>query len=257
MKIKRGNFLVGDCLELMKDIPDASVDMILCDLPYGTTACKWDTVIPFDRLWKSYQRVCKKDAAIVLCAAQPFTTALISSNITKFRYCWVWRKPKPQGFMNAKKRPLKDTEDIVVFSYGRESYTPQGTTPTTRTVKNTGTKNSRGAKENEDKTSANNSIKDAEYTQTVTDYPRTIIDFSNARNDQIHPTQKPVALFEYLTRTYTNRGDLVLDNCAGSGTTAIACENTGRQWICMEQDKAYAHVAIERIKANPITLTRP
>jgi site-specific DNA-methyltransferase (adenine-specific) len=231
MEIGGGQFLHGDCLELMRDLPSGSVDMVLCDLPYGTTQNKWDSVIPFDALWEQYWRVCKPNAAVVLTAAQPFTSALVMSQIQYFKYDWVWQKGKPTGHLNAKKQPLREKEDILVFCKGQTVYIPQGTSPTSHMVKRT----NRGNYGDMSKTTE----------QTVTGYPTNILPFRSETG--FHPTQKPVALFEYLIRTYTNPGELVLDNTAGSGTTAIAAENAGRRWICMERDPDYYAAAVGRV----------
>jgi site-specific DNA-methyltransferase (adenine-specific) len=207
----------GDCLELMKDIPDGSVDMILADLPYGTTACKWDTIIPFEPLWEQYKRIIKDNGAIVLTASQPFTSALVMSNIKMFKYCWVWNKAKAANYVNAKKQPLKIHEDIAVFCKGN-NYNPQKTIGKFR--------KKGGYTVNREVAVAQNPT--VSFNDTY--YPKSILDFSVAGNKDstLHPTQKPVALFEYLIKTYTNEGDLVLDNCAGSGTTGVACKNLNR-----------------------------
>ena len=228
-----------DCLEGMKRIPDGSVDMILCDLPYGTTACAWDSIIPFEPLWAEYRRVARKSAAIVLTASQPFTTALIASNMRDFKYCWVWEKTIATNFMLLKKQPGKKHEDIVVFYRNQPTYYPQmelgapySDKPRKRTVGVHG-----------DAVTIKKPIEN-----TGTRYPSSVLKFSNGNNGNVHPTQKPVALFEYLIKTYTNENELVLDNTAGSGTTAIAAINTNRKWICIEKDEDYANKAIERIK---------
>lgn len=247
VKIGNGTFWNGDCLELMNHIPDGSVDMILCDLPYGTTACKWDTVIPFEPLWRQYWRVAKPNAAIVLTASQPFTTALIGSQIKRFKYCWVWEKTRASGFANAKKMPLRKTEDVCVFYKTPPSYNPQGITRIDKKMKNSssvGGDTVRGVtSESEGKGSLRTSGK--EYVQEFTNYPSNVLNIPNETG--IHPTQKLVALFEYLIRTYTNPGETVMDNCAGSGTTAIAAERTGRKWICIEKDIEYFNDAIKRV----------
>jgi len=232
---KRYELMFGDCLERMKEIHDGSVDMILCDLPYGTTACKWDVIIPFEPLWAEYRRVCKKNAAIVLTASQPFTSALVMSNAEWFKYCWTWVKTNVTGFANAKKQPLSVVEDVCVF-YGRQCvYNPQGVKrldqPRVRT-KDTGD------------IMGKTGFKDG-YVQEFTDYPKNLLDVASERGD--HPTQKPVALFEYLIRTYTNEGEVVLDNCAGSGTTGVACANTKRLFIGIERDETYFTNAAERV----------
>lgn len=245
----KNKVLHGDCLEEMKKIPDGSIDMILCDLPYGTTACKWDTIIPFEPLWEQYKRIIKNNGAIVLTASQPFTSALVMSNIDNFKYSWVWEKSVAYGFVHAKNQPMKKHEDILVFSKApmghksllgekRMRYSPEG-------IKDIGIKKvdvkpkTLGARPNQD---------GKEYMAT-TGYPTSIIKFKNDKG--LHPTQKPVALFEYLIKTYTNEGDLVLDNCAGSGTTAIACINTKRDYILIEKEKEYIDIINKRIANLP------
>lgn len=223
----------GDCLDLMRDIPDGSVDMVLCDLPYGTTQNKWDAVIPFAQLWTEYRRICRKGAAVVLTAAQPFTSALIMSNVEEFKYSWTWRKSKPTGHLNAKKQPMRNTEDVTVFYRHQCLYNPQGVRETDVMVSRT----NRGNYGECSKTTR----------QTVTGYPATLLEFATENGE--HPTQKPVALMEYLIRTYTNEGDTVLDNTMGSGTTGVACVNTGRNFIGMEMDAGYFEIAKNRIEA--------
>lgn len=225
----------GNCLELMSELPDSSVDMIMCDLPYGTTACKWDSILPFDKLWKQYRRIAKEKAAIVLTASQPFTTMLAASNLGMFRYTWVWEKTRPTGFQNANKMPMRSHEDVLVFFKKRGTYNPQG-------LQDCGSVNRRGSPgENWQR---NPNVVN-EYKQEKRGYPRTVIKF--ASEGGFHPTQKPVSLMEYLIRTYTNEGDVVLDNCMGSGTTGVACINTGRRFIGMELDPTYFEVARKRI----------
>jgi DNA modification methylase len=229
----------GDCLELMKNIPDGSVDMILCDLPYGTTACKWDTIIPFEPLWEQYERIIKDNGAIVLTASQPFTTKLIMSKLDWFRYTWVWNKKKAGNIFLAKKQPMKIHEDIVVFSKKPHFYNPQMVKrDKVKKSKNYGTGESfGGTREKEDKT----------YTYTHT-YPKSIIEFSNAiQKGKVHPTQKPVPLLEYLIKTYTRDGETVLDNCMGSGSTGVACVNLKRNFIGIELEEKYFKIAEERI----------
>ena len=223
-----------DCLEGMKRIPDGSVDMILCDLPYGTTACKWDTIIPFDLLWEQYERVIKDNGAIVLTASQPFTTKLIDSNIDLFRNCWVWNKKISGNPLLAKHQPLKVHEDICVFSKKRHNYYPQ---------MRKGKMRKKGG--------GRSKLFDMEMSAKYSDeyYPISIIEFSNAKRG-VHPTQKPVALFEYLIKTYTNEGETVLDNCMGSGTTAIAAINTNRNYIGFELDEGYYKASLDRIEKH-------
>ena len=223
----------GDCLDLLCEIPDQSVDMICCDLPYGTTQNKWDSVIPLVPLWMQYERICK--GTIVLTAAQPFTSALVASKFDEFRYSWVWEK-EPTGNLNAKRMPMSAHEDILVF--GRGTYNPQGLKPTLR--KRSASDNSRTANYGEQKRTP--------YEQTVTGYPSTILSFRKD-SEKLHPTQKPVALMEYLVRTYTNEYDVVLDNCMGSGTTGVACAQSNRLFIGMERDDKYFEIARNRIEA--------
>jgi site-specific DNA-methyltransferase (adenine-specific) len=250
MRIGNGDFWLGDCLELMATIPDTSVDMILCDLPYGTTACKWDAVIPFDALWAHYWRIAKPTAAVVLTAAQPFTSALVMSQIERFRYSWIWVKNRPTLAVHAKNRPMPKHEDVLVFSRGkwghasqlganRLAYNPQGAVSTgkTKVIKEKGSQPSYNGKRP--------NLVGREY-EPMTNMPHTVLEVSK-EEDHAHPTQKPVALFEYLIRTYTDEGMIVLDNCAGSGTTAIAAERSGRRWICIEQEPGYYYPAVGRV----------
>lgn len=225
----------GDCLKVMSKIPDHSVDMVLCDLPYGTTQNKWDSVLPFDKLWTQYMRVLSPSGVIVLTSAQPFTATLVSSNLSGFRYQWVWEKPKATGHLNAKKRPLVAHEDICVF-YGK-LYNPQ---------KSEGTpyKGSGGASKLDNYGSFSAS---REGSVDGTRYPRSVLRF-NHEPKPVHPTQKPVDLFAYLIRTYTHAGMTVLDNTMGSGTTGVACEQEGRKFIGIEQDTKYFQIAKKRIR---------
>ena len=235
----------GDCLEAMPTLADKSIDMILCDLPYGTTACKWDTVIPFEPLWAQYKRIIKDNGAIVLTASQPFTSALVMSNIKMFKYCWVWQHNRAANFAQAPYMPLKNIEDVVVFSYAtiaansknRMKYNPVGLQPIDKTCN--------GKKANDHRP---NRAEQQPYKQEWTNYPKMTLNFN--KDGCIHPTQKPVALFEYLIRTYTNEGDLVLDNCAGSGTTGVACKNLNRNFIGIELDPEYFKIAEKRINEN-------
>lgn len=237
MKILNGEFLLGDCFEHMATIPSGSVDMILCDLPYGTTACSWDSVLPFDQLWAEYWRIAKPNAAVVLTASQPFTSALVMSCPNKFRHAWVWNKAKAANFPQVKRHPLKIHEDVLVF--GGDAYAP---------IMTSGRERQKGGYTTSNKDVAVSAGTPAKRNSEY--YPKSILDFSVAGNKETgHPTQKPVALFEYLIRTYTNEGDLVLDNCAGSGTTAVAAENAGRRWICIERDPDYYAKAADRVLA--------
>jgi site-specific DNA-methyltransferase (adenine-specific) len=241
--------LHGDCLELMKDIPDGSIDMILCDLPYGTTACKWDTIIPFEPLWEQYERIIKPNGAIVLTASQPFTTDLINSNRKLFKYLWYWIKNLPSGFALSKKQPMRCVEDIAVFYKQQPIYNKQ---PTKTIISDRkvleGRKNGSGSANNKSKHFPNMNKVDNIIKENVC--PKNYLEIkcvSNSGGHKLHNTQKPVALFEYLIKTYTNEGDLVLDNCAGSGTTAIACLNTNRQFIVMEKEQKYYDIILKRV----------
>lgn len=236
------NILIsGDCLTVMNQLPDSSVDMILCDLPYGTTQNKWDVVIPMDQLWGHYRRLCR--GAIVLTASQPFTSQLIVSNIGQFRYEWIWSKNKSSGHLNAKKRPMLSHESIVVFSENSPVYFPQ---------KTVGHRPSNYAKRT---TATENYGKQVStvYEGGSTDrYPVSVLNFNVVNNDspdRYHPTQKPAELLEYLIRTYTTEGQWVLDNCMGSGSTGVACANTGRNFIGIEKDAEYFEIARKRINA--------
>ena len=226
-----------DCLDGMKLIPDKSVDMILCDLPYGTTACKWDNVIPFEPLWEQYKRVIKDNGAIVLTASQPFTSALVMSNIGWFKYEWIWDKVLPSGMQIAKYRPMQRHENILVFCKTTPSYNPIKTLQKERKGKIYSKSESSPIKYDNGKTKI---YKDK--------YPQSIQVFYKREKQSLHPTQKPVALFEYLIKTYTNEGETVLDNCMGSGTTAVACINTNRNYIGFELSEEYCKIAEERIK---------
>lgn len=229
----------AECIEFMSTLEDKSIDMILCDLPYGTTACKWDNSIPFDKLWEQYNRIIKDNGAIVLFGSQPFTSKLICSNINNFKYQWVWDKRRPSNPMLAKKQCLKVHEDIIIFSNKPHNYYPQG-------VVETDGKPRGGVKPSKTELGFGKAIKE-DYKQTKTGYPKSILTFGTDNSKNVHPTQKPVALLEYLVKTYTNEGELVLDNCAGSGSTAIAAINTNRNFIGCELDKGYFDIAQNRI----------
>ena len=225
----------ADCLQAMCVIPDGSVDMVLCDLPYGTTQNKWDSVIPFEPLWKEYWRVLKPNGAVVLTAAQPFTSALVMSQPQAFKYQWVWDKGQITGFLNAKKQPLRKHEDVLVFYRQQPTYNPQflegKAYKTTR----------RTTSENYGPQVENTTESDGKR------YPTSILPIAHPRVESGHPTQKPVSLMEYFIQTYTNEGETVLDNCMGSGTTGVACKNTGRNFIGIERDPEYFRIASERI----------
>lgn len=247
----RQEILHGDCLELMKNIPDKSVDMILCDLPYGTTACKWDIIIPFDKLWEQYKRIIKDCRAIVLFGDEPFSSFLRTSNLPYYKYDWYWRKTRPAGFTNAKLKPLKDIETISIFSNGMTangsaknmSYFPQG-------LEECNVDWSRPQVYLDGDKGVNPARKSHKLNRKIekTGYPRQILDFPNPNNEVLHPTQKPVELCEYLIKTYSNEGDLILDNCAGSGTTLLAAKNLNRQFIGIEKEQEYYDICLERLK---------
>ena len=231
---RTGIFYLGDCFDVMATLPSEAADMVLCDLPYGTTQNKWDSVLPLDRLWLDYWRLLKSNGPAVLTAAQPFTTVIGASQLAALRYSWVWSKARPVGHLNAKKRPMAAHEDILVFGRGGETYNPQGLVYS--------------PKINRRSTSGDNYGKaGTENVSEFSGYPRSVLEFDTAQAGKVHPTQKPVALFEYLIRTYTNPGELVLDNTAGSGTTAIAAIQSGRRWVCIERDQTYFEKAIARV----------
>lgn len=230
----------ADCLDKMKDIPDKSVDLVLTDPPYGTTACKWDSIIPLEPMWEHLKRVIKPNGAIVMTAGQPFTTTLISSNMKMFKYCWVWEKTRAAGHLNAKKQPMRKTEDVVVFFGSQCIYNPQGLI--------------KGKFNNSSPCKANKRGGETVYGQervyglsAYKNYPHNILKFSNPNNDTIHPTQKPVALMEYLIKTYTNEGETVLDFTMGSGTTGVACKLLNRNFIGIELSEEYFKIAQNRI----------
>ena len=237
IKIKDIQLYEGNCLELMRDIPDKSIDLVLCDLPYGVTACKWDINIPIDELWKQYYRLLKDDGTIALFGSQPFTTKLISSNEKDFRYCWYWIKNQGTNFFHAKTMPIRKVEEICIFHKGK--YNPQitdGHEPTRKAV---------GC--------SNGNIYHGENKRNyvggkTTRYPTNILEFKCVDNySRKHPSEKPVDLLEYIIKTYTNKNETVLDNCMGSGSTGVACKNTNRKFIGIELDNTYYRIAEERI----------
>jgi len=233
------NLMQGDCLERMKEVPDGSVDMILTDPPYGTTACKWDSIIPLVPMWEQLKRIIKPNGAIVMTASQPFTTTLIASNMKMFKYCWYWKKNRATGVLNAKKQPLRNVEDVVIFNV--KEYYPQGLLAYN--------KQSRNAKED---SQVYGKGQTKTYIQKHTNYPKQIIEFDSVQR-VVHPTQKPVALMEYLIKTYTNEGETVLDFTMGSGTTGVAAKNLGRSFIGIELDQAYFDIADKRINQGTLT----
>ena len=261
---------LGNCLVEMKKIADGSVDLILCDLPNGTTDRKgienkgdnrvlsWDTVIPLDQLWEQYRRVLKSTGTVVLTADQPFTSQLVISNLKWFKYEWIWKKKKTTGFLHANARPMKETEDILIFSplgasgcskkaNKNMTYNPQGLIEKNVKKKNSAKRLGKFLHQPEHMGSGNKLLHETEYEQKYTNYPSEIIEFGLDK-DSIHPTQKPVALMEYLIRTYSNEGETILDNTMGSGTTGVACMNTNRNFIGIEMDENYYKIAEERIK---------
>ena len=237
----------GDCLELMKFIPDKSIDAIISDPPYGTTACKWDTVIPFEPLWEQYKRITKDNGAIVLTASQPFTSALVMSNIKMFKYEWIWQKAGGSNFATTKYQPMKEHENILVFGVGKVNYYPIPQVRNGSGLKRVRSPTKTNTKGGEVYGSMQKNTAGKEYTDLRV--PASIQYFNNRLSGDrgIHPTQKPVALFEYLIKTYTNEGDLVLDNCMGSGTTGVACKNLNRNFIGIEKDPEYFKIAEKRI----------
>ena len=237
----------GDCLELMKSIPSGSVDLVLTDPPYGTTACKWDSVIPFEPMWEQLKRIIKPNGAIVLFGSEPFSSALRMSNIKQYKYDWVWNKTKPQGFLNAKARPLVEHELIHVFSSGNCTstsktmpYNPQGLFNINRTLINTNTE----TMGDRDGRKAGSS-----YKQTQSGYPRSILKYAHDQS-KLHPTQKPVALLEYLIKTYSQENETVLDFTMGSGSTGVAAKNLNRKFIGIELDQNYFEIAKKRIQES-------
>ena len=240
IKIEDMELWHGDCLELMKDIPDKSVDMILCDLPYGTTQNKWDSVIPFDLLWCQYRRIIKDNGAICLFGQGLFTASLICSNKTMYRYDLIWEKTKAGGFLNARRMPLQAHENISVFYKKLPTYNPQmeiGKPYIKKAVTNGDGKNY-GKFDRVGEVHINNGER----------FPRSVIKISNDNHKSLHPTQKPVALLEHLIKTYTKEGETVLDNCMGSGSTGVACKNLNRKFIGIELDENYFNIAKERIE---------
>ena len=234
--------LQGDCLELMKDIPDKSIDLILCDLPYGTTQNKWDSVIPFDKLWEQYKHIIKDNGAILLFGDEPFASVLRGSNTKLYRYDWYWLKNQATGHMNAKKMPMKKIETISVFYKHLPTYNPQGLVELDKPlVIDSKTHEYNGYNDNSQKT----------WERKNTNYPTDMLRYGRDKvKGSLHPTQKPVALLEYLIKTYTNEGDTVLDNCMGSGSTGVACKNTNRDFIGIELDKNYYEIACNRLRCK-------
>lgn len=232
----------GDCLPLLKEFDDKSVDMILCDLPFGTTRCRWDTVISIPELWREYNRIIKENGAIVLFGVEPFSTQMRIENLKNFKYDWVWLKSRPTGHLNAKKQPMRAYEIISVFYKKQCTYNPQGLIE--------------GEFDNNRPSRGNKVMGEYVHGQErnnfgiskYTNYPKNVLQYPNPNNKTLHPTQKPVDLLEYLIKTYTNEGDLVLDNCMGSGSTGVACIHTNRQFVGIEIDEKYYNIAEKRIR---------
>lgn len=234
---------LGDCLEIMQNIEKESIDMILCDLPFGTTNCRWDTIIPLNELWVQYERIIKDNGAIVLFAQPPFDKVLACSNLKLFRYEWIWEKSKATGFLNSKRAPLKAHENILVFYKKMPTYNPQFTY---------GEPYNKGIRKQQDKEDTYGKYEQTEVKSDGRRYPRDVVYFKTAESEgkTYHKTQKPLNLCEYLIKTYTNEGDIVLDNCIGSGTTAVACINTSRNYIGIEKDEQIFNTAVARINQS-------
>jgi DNA modification methylase len=241
--LEHNQIYLGDCLDIMKNIENKSVDMILCDLPYGTTQCSWDTIIPFETLWSQYNRVIKDNGAIVLFGAEPFSSLLRTSNLKLYKYDWKWEKSKATGFLNSKKRPLVAHEDVIVFYKKQPTYNPQFTIATPY---------NKGIRKQQTQDDVYGSFEQVEVKSEGKRFPRSVQYFKTAESEgrTHHKTQKPLLLCQYLIKTYTNDGELVLDNCIGSGTTAVACINTNRNFIGIEKDEQIFNTAVNRINKN-------
>lgn len=246
-KTKHGKLWHGDCLKLMRKIPDGEIDMVLVDLPYGITACNWDSIIPLEPLWKAYKRICKPNAAMVFTSAQPFTTTLIASNRKMFRYCWYWIKNKKVGYSSAKDQPMRNVEEVVVFYRKKPVYNPQGKTRIPKYKLSMRERRVNKGSVYQGENHAGGSLL-GKYKPQFTNYHHQTLCFGSDGGK--HPTQKPVALFEYLIRTYTNPGDMVLDNTCGSGTTGVAASRMERRFICIEKEKDIYETAKGRIDKN-------
>lgn len=245
--------ILGDCLEVMKEIPDKSVDMILCDLPYGTTACSWDEIIPLDKMWMQYNRVIKDNQPICLFASQPFTFKLINSNFENFKYCWYWNKDKGGNFATAKYQPLRVIEEIVILGNGSVKYNPQMVSADEKNIRS----RDKGYTVQDETTHgiASGTFKVSDNHNEKLRYPKNLINIKSTEKEcnntaRLHPTQKPISLMEYLIKTYTSEGDLILDNCAGSFTTSVAADNLNRNWIGIEKELQYCEIGQKRINEN-------
>jgi site-specific DNA-methyltransferase (adenine-specific) len=244
MSVPINQIICGDCLEVMKDWPDGCVDLVLTDPPYGTTACEWDSIIPLEPAWEVLKWIIKPNGAIVMTGAQPFTTTLIASNMKAFKYCWVWEKSRPTGHLNANRMPMKNVEDIVVFYDKQATYNPQMTQGKPNHVAE-GTKRITKATNN-----CYGTFENSVQKRTFTKYPKQILQFQQQDPTKIiHPTQKPVALMEYLIKTYTNEGEIVIDFAMGSGTTCVAAKKLGRKYIGIDISEEYCQIARERLKS--------
>ncbi|MDA3854778.1 MAG: site-specific DNA-methyltransferase [Candidatus Woesearchaeota archaeon] len=254
--IDNHRLIKGDCLEEMDRLilEGVKVDAIITDPPYGTTACKWDSVIPFELMWERLNKLIKVNGAIVLFGSEPFSSALRMSNIKNYKYDWVWVKHHKTGHLNAKNRPMKTTENIIVFSKSKHIYNPQGLIPFNKVVNNSDRTMSRGSDGSSASSVINNAPISKNYFQKYTNYPVEILKFASLNSKAVHPTQKPVALMEYLIKTYTNEGETVLDFTMGSFTTAIACLNTKRSFIGIEKDEHYFQVGKDRLEKHLLTL---
>lgn len=247
---------LGDCFDYLKDIEDKSIDAIICDLPYNTTASPFDkNIIDLEKLWKEYKRIIKPDRAIVLFSQQPFTTKLIASNFEMWKYNWIWEKDNATNFLNSHFQPMKITEDICIFGDAPTSYTKTGTSLIYNPQFTEGKPYTcKSGNQREDRACIRGDFTDVVGHVTESDgrrYPKNLIKF-NRDKERFHPTQKPVALIEYLIKTYSNEGETILDNCSGSGTLAVACKNTKRNYICIEKDKNYYDISIERLKKESV-----
>ena len=244
--VRRSVLFHDDCFNILPNIESESIDLILCDLPYGTTACKWDSILPFDKLWTEYERIITKKGAIVLTASQPFTSALVMSNPKMFKYEWIWKKTRYSGNLNATRMPLKAHENILVFAKGKAPYYPIKTDAPEHLIDKRKNVNPSIVKDggayNGSKGFINIRKKD-----DGTRYPTTVQEFKNPNNNSLHPTQKPLELMEYLIKTYSNENDIVLDNCMGSNTTGLACQRLNRQFIGIEKEKAYYDISVKRL----------
>lgn len=254
---------LGDCLEVMKSIPSGSVDLVLTDPPYGTTACKWDSIIPLEPMWEQLKRIIRPNGAIVMTATQPFTSILVCSNLAMFKYDWVWNKTRRTDFIRAKLKPMGAHESVLVFSKGAVAngskrlmrYNPQGLVRVDLVVKNGGGGVGFLGRQGEN-LGPNNKLHQPTYKQEFSGYPHTQLSFQS-ENKTVHPTQKPVALMEYLIKTYTNEGETVIDFTMGSGTTGVACMNTGRRFIGIEMDAGYFKIAQDRIMEAAAAAEQP